>query len=315
MLSARPILMDQRAQVGILVLGGTGMLGHKMFQRLRGRFPNTYCTIRGSLQEASIGHVDLLHQGHVFEHCDAANHTAVEAILLEHKPAVIVNCVGIVKQRPEAKEAIPSLRVNALLPHRLAEICRNWGGRLIHISTDCVFSGRRGNYTEDDVADAEDLYGRTKSLGEVTTGNALTLRTSIIGRELVHQESLLEWLLQQDHRSVFGFRHAWFSGVTTAKLADVVGDMIEKCPSLDGLYQVTSEKISKYELLGLLRDAYGLDMEIAPDDTFFCDRSMCGAKFQAATGYVCPAWPALVAQLVEDETPYDEWRTVKHEVL
>jgi dTDP-4-dehydrorhamnose reductase len=307
--------MREPTQIEILILGGTGMLGHKMFQRLRRRFPSTYCTIRRSLLEPSIRNVDLLQQGHAFENCDAADLMAIEAFLLEHKPAVVVNCVGIVKQRPEAKEAVPSILLNALLPHRLAEICQGWGGRLIHISTDCVFSGKRGNYTEYDLADAEDLYGRTKSLGEVTTGNALTLRTSIVGRELVHQESLLEWFLLQNRKSVFGYRRAWFSGVTTSEMADVVGDLIEKHPNLCGLYQVTSQRISKYELLCLLRDAYGLDIEIVPDDAFFRDLSMCGLKFQAATGYVCATWPELVTELVEDETAYDEWRTVKNEVL
>jgi dTDP-4-dehydrorhamnose reductase len=307
--------MEHQTQVEILILGGTGMLGHKMFQRLQQRFPNTYCTIRGSLQEPSLGQVELLQQGHVFEHCDAADLTAMESFLLQHNPAVIVNCVGIVKQRPEAKEPVPSIQVNALLPHRLSAICRPWGGRLIHISTDCVFSGNRGNYTEDDVADADDLYGRTKFLGEVANGNSLTLRTSIIGRELVHQESLLEWFLQQNHKKVSGYRRAWFSGLTTTELTDVVGDLIENHSKLSGLYQVTSQRISKYELLRFLRDAYDLDVEILPDDAFFCDRSLSGLKFQAATRYVCPAWPELAAQLAQDETPYDEWRTVKHEVL
>ena len=291
------------------------MLGHKMFQRLRRRFPNTYCTIRGFLDGSSIGHVDLLQRGNVFEHCDGANLAALEAFLLHHKPEVIVNCVGIVKQRPEATETVPSIVLNALLPHRLAAICQHWSGRLIHISTDCVFSGKSGNYAEDDVADAEDLYGRTKYLGEVTSGNVLTLRTSIIGRELVHQESLLEWFFQQNHKKVFGYRQAWFSGLTTSQLTDVVGDLIGQHPNLCGLYQVTSQRISKYELLCLLRDAYGLQIEILPDEEFHCDRSLNGLKFKAATGYTCPTWPDLVTQLVEDETPYDEWRTVENEVL
>jgi dTDP-4-dehydrorhamnose reductase len=305
----------QASQVEVLILGGTGMLGHKMFQRLQQRFPDTYCTIRGSLHHASVRHIDLLQKGHVFEHCDATDLDAMGLFLLEHKPAVVVNCVGIVKQRPEAKESVSSILLNALLPHRLAEFCRRWNGRLIHISTDCVFSGAGGDYREEDPADAGDLYGRTKYLGELTNGSALTLRTSIIGRELLHQESLLEWFLRQNHQQVYGYRRAWFSGVTTTELANVVADLIEDQPHLRGLYHVAGQRISKYELLFLLRDAYRLNTEIVPDDEFFCDRSLRGLKFHAATGYACPCWPELVTQLTEDETPYADWREAKHEVL
>jgi dTDP-4-dehydrorhamnose reductase len=307
--------MRQPTQTKILILGGTGMLGHKMFQRLRKRFPETYCTIRGSIDEPSVRNVDLFQAGHVFEHWDASDLTAIEPFLLDQKPGVVINCVGIIKQRPAAKESIPSILLNALLPHHLVDICSRWGGRVIHISTDCVFSGRRGNYDEEDASDAEDLYGRTKFLGEVKHGNALTLRTSIIGRELVHEESLLEWFLNQNHKRVIGYKRAFFSGLTTNRLADVVGDLIDKQPNLRGLYQVTSQTISKYELLCLIRGAYDLEIEILPDDEFFCDRGLSGLKFEAATDYVRPAWPELVAQLANDETPYEEWRTVKNEVF
>ena len=291
------------------------MLGHKMFQQLRKRFPDTYCTIRGSIEESSVRHIDLFHTGHVFEHWDASDLTAIEPFLMDHKPRVVINCVGIIKQRPAAKESIPSILLNALLPHQLAGICRRWGGRLIHFGTDCVFSGKRGNYDEEDVADAEDLYGRSKLLGEVTRDNVLTLRTSIIGRELIHCQSLLEWLLNQNHRRVYGYKRALFSGLTTNRLADIVGDLIEKHPNLCGLYQVASQTISKFDLLRLLCAAYELDIEILTNDQFFCDRSLRADKFEAATGYSCPPWQELVTQLANDDTPYEEWRTVKNEVL
>jgi dTDP-4-dehydrorhamnose reductase len=307
--------MSPQHENRILVLGGTGMLGHKMFQRLRKRFPETYCTIRGSIDDLPVRNIDVFHSGHVLEHRDLTDLAALERFFAEHRPQVVANCVGIIKQRPAAKEAVPSIFTNALLPHQLSEICQRWGARLIHFSTDCVFSGKRGNYREDDVADAADLYGRTKSLGEVDSGNALTLRTSIIGRELIHFQSLLEWLLTQNHQRVGGYRHALFSGLTTNQLADLVGDLIEKHPDLCGLFHVASQTISKFDLLCLLRDAYELDVEILPDDGFFCDRSLRGDKFEAATGYVCPPWRELAAQLANDDTPYEEWRTVKNEVL
>jgi dTDP-4-dehydrorhamnose reductase len=226
-----------------------------------------------------------------------------------------VNCVGLIKQRTASHEAIPSIVVNALLPHQLYEICRRWGAKLIHFSTDCVFSGKVGNYSEDDPPDARDFYGRTKALGEVPSSDALTLRTSIIGRELKHFRSLLDWFLNQNHQRVYGYRRALFSGLTTNQLADVVGDVIEMHPNLCGLYHVASQTISKFDLLCMLRDAYGLDIEIAPDDEFCCDRSLCANKFKAATGYVCPPWQELIAHLTMDDTPYEEWRTINNEVL
>jgi dTDP-4-dehydrorhamnose reductase len=291
------------------------MLGHKMFQRLRKRFSETYCTIRGSVRDANLEHIELFEAGDVCEHVDAADYAGLERLLRDRQPKAIVNCMGIVKQRREAKEALPSILVNALLPHQLAEACSVWGGRLIHISTDCVFDGRRGGYRETDITDAEDMYGRSKALGETVAENALTLRTSIIGRELFHFQSLLEWFLARDHARVRGFQRAMYSGTTTSELAAVVGDIINDHPLLTGLFQVTGPTVSKYELLSLLRDAYALDVEISPDNEFSCDRSMNGEKFRAATGYVSPGWPELAAELASDETPYEQWRRVKHEVL
>lgn len=292
----------------ILVLGGTGMLGHKMFQVLKERFPDTFCAIRNSKRDERLTKISLLQSENVIDGVNAEDFASLQKMLVERRPEWIVNCVGIVKQRAEAKAALPSVALNALLPHWLADRCLAWGGRLIHISTDCVFSGKVGGYTEDSPSDAEDLYGRTKYLGEVAAENAITLRTSIIGRELFHRESLLEWLLSQEKKRVMGFRRAFYSGVTTNHLAEVVGDIIQLHPRLSGLYQVTSQTISKRDLLCLLRDAYRLEVEIAPDDAFHCDRSMLGDRFRRATGYVCPPWPKLVAQLASDPTPYQHWR-------
>ena len=292
----------------ILVLGGEGMLGHKMFQTLAARYPDTCCTIRGSLEEPFYRRIDLFRQGTVLERVDAMDFTALGRKLREIAPAFIVNCVGVIKQREEAKAAVPSLTLNALLPHKLAEYAREWGGRVIHFSTDCIFSGKRGGYTEDDPSDAEDLYGKSKYLGEVTAENALTLRTSIIGRELSHFRSLLEWVLAQKGKSIRGFRRVIYSGVTTNYLSRRVGDILTDHPRLSGLYQVTSPPISKHDLLCLLRDAFKLDVTIVPDEQEASDRGMVGDRFMKATGYVCPAWPDLAADLADDPTPYGKWR-------
>jgi len=303
----------------VLVLGGTGMLGHKMFQILRERFPETRCAIRGSKNDGWLKKTGLFCSDAVIDGVNAADFPALQKLLKERQPQVVVNCVGIVKQRAEAKAALPSIAINSYLPHWLANLCAGWGGRLIHFSTDCVFSGRGAKcatkfaygYREDDPPDAEDLYGKTKYLGEGAAENAITLRTSIIGRELRHYQSLLEWFLSQQGRRIAGFKRALYSGVTTNHLSEVVGDVIQRHPRLSGLYQVTSQTISKYDLLCLLRDAYRLDVEIVPDEIFHCDRSMNGDRFRQATGYVCPPWPELVAQLAKDPTPYKQ--SVNHE--
>lgn len=298
----------------ILVLGANGMLGHKMFQVLRERFPETHGTIRGCLTDSALSNIDLFQEGHIIEELAADDFTTLDFFLRLRQPEFVVNCIGIVKQRPAAEDAIQSITINSLLPHHLAKVCSQWGGRVIHISTDCVFNGRHGGghgYTEEDPADADDLYGRSKRLGEVTTGNALTLRTSMIGRELSNHASLLEWVLSRNHSvpaQVSGYKRAFYSGVTTNHLAEVVGNIIEFHPALSGLYHVASQTISKYKLLHLIREAFHLYVEITPDENFFCNRSLNGERFQHATGYVCPSWPELIEQLAKDPTPYHTWR-------
>ena len=292
----------------ILVLGATGMLGHKMLQVLGERFPHTQGTMHGSVNEGPLAQMQLFSDQQLIGYVDAENFPALSALLRRMEPDVIVNCIGVIKQRSEAKAYIPSITINALLPHRLAEVCGEWGGRLIHFSTDCVFSGEQGGYTEDSPSDATDLYGKTKYLGEVATDNAITLRTSIIGRELTHHHSLLDWFLSQHNATVQGYTRALYSGVTTNHLAEVVGNLIEHHPHLSGLYQVTGQTISKYDLLCLLRDAWAMNVEIIPNEIFACDRSMKGDKFHQATGYSAPPWPELVAQLAADTTLYQEWR-------
>ena len=293
----------------VLILGGAGMLGHKLFQILRERFPGTICTTRKNVQHPPFDQIDLLQGPDVIRGVDVMDFESLHRVLAGLQPDYVVNCVGIIKQRDEAAMALPSITVNSLLPHKLAAMVKEWGGRVIHFSTDCVFSGKRGGYTEQDDSDADDLYGKSKFLGEVTTENALTLRTSIIGRELVEHKSLLDWFLSQNHKTVKGFKRVIYAGVTTNHMADVVTEIIRKSRPISGLYQVVSDPISKYDLLCLLRDAYRLDIEILADETVVSDRSMQGDKLRAATGYVSPAWPLLAKNLADDRTPYDQWIT------
>ena len=291
----------------ILILGGAGMLGHKMAQTLSARFPDTWWTLRGSKQDGPGARVPFLQSERCLEKVDAMDWPALAGLLDRIRPDAIVNCIGIIKQRAEATSPIPSIAVNSLLPHQLADAAAKWGGRLVHFSTDCVFSGRKGSYAETDTADAEDLYGRSKFLGEAVAGNALTLRTSIIGRELQSHQSLLDWFLLGGHAKVRGFRRVWWSGVTTNHLADLVCDILGKHPSLNGLFQVSSGRISKYDLLCQIRNTYGLNVEVEPVNEPINDRSLVGSRLTAAIGYRCPSWDQLLAQLVTDPTPYDRY--------
>jgi dTDP-4-dehydrorhamnose reductase len=291
----------------ILVLGGAGMLGHKMFQHLRAEFSDVVCAMRRSASIPPLDHVELLQGPDVLAGVDVMDFDGLSSWLHRLRPDFTINCVGIIKQRRLANDAVSSITINSLFPHQLAALAARWGGRVIHFSTDCVFNGHRGRYTESDPPDALDLYGRSKSLGEVVAANALTLRTSIIGRELLEHRSLLDWFLSQNGHRVRGYRKALYSGVTTNYLAATVAAIIHRKPALSGLYQIASERLSKLELLHLLRNAYCLNIEIEPDDTYIYDRSMLGARFVEATGIVCPPWTELIDQLATDPTPYNRW--------
>jgi dTDP-4-dehydrorhamnose reductase len=219
--------------------------------------------------------------------------------LSDFRPQALVNAVGIIKQRTTANEAIPSLEINALLPHRLALVCRMVGARLLHMSTDCVFTGAKGIYTEDDISDATDLYGRSKLLGEASDEGCITLRTSIIGLELARKTSLIEWYLAQRGR-IRGFDRAIYTGFSTAEMARVIERVIVQHADLSGLWHVASVPISKYALLTLLNQKLGrTDLLIERDDTFVCDRSLDGSRFNKQTGYVPPSWDAMLDELAQ----------------
>jgi dTDP-4-dehydrorhamnose reductase len=289
----------------VLILGGGGMLGHKLCQIYRTRF-DAWATVR-STAETLVGY-DLLDSERIREGVDAMRVSSVAQAIAQVEPDAVVNCIGIIKQRSEAQTPIPCLTVNSLFPHQLAEICRSHRARLIHISTDCVFSGRKGMYRESDASDAEDLYGRSKCLGEVGGRGCLTLRTSIVGRELSGANGLVEWFLGNRNGKVRGFRRAVFSGFTTRALAGIIADVLENYADLEGLYQVSSDPISKYDLLGLLNDVYRLGIQIEPDDQFHCDRSLDSSRFRNDVGFLHLGWREMIQDMHGDATPYDEWR-------
>jgi dTDP-4-dehydrorhamnose reductase len=227
---------------------------------------------------------------------DVENIDSLARLFGELRPQLVVNCIGLVKQLSNADDPLQALPINALLPHRLARLCALIDARLVHVSTDCVFDGRQGNYRETDSSNADDLYGRSKYLGEVAYQHTITLRTSIIGHELDGSHGLVNWFLAQEGR-VKGYRRAIFSGLPTVELARVVRDVVLPRTDLFGLYHVSAAPIAKYELLKLVTEAYRKVIDIEPDDNVVIDRSLDASRFHAATGYIAPAWPDLVAHM------------------
>jgi len=282
--------------VKILILGGDGMLGHELFFQL-GLRHETRVTLRQSL--AAYSHHGSFERANTFDGIDVRAPGAVEKVLDEYRPHAVVNAVGIVKQRPESEEAIISIEVNALLPHRLALACRKLGAQLVHLSTDCVFSGKRGAYLETDLPDPVDTYGRSKLLGELNTDGAITLRTSMIGRGLSRQSGLVDWFLAQ-RAPVQGYRNAVFSGLTTRELGRVIGMVIEKHPKASGLYHVSAQPISKLDLLTKLRSRLGSGPDIVPAEEPRIDRSLDSTRFRNAFGYTPPSWDQMLDELARD---------------
>ena len=176
----------------VLILGGSGMLGHKLSLEFRDSF-DTWITLRHEHEGGKW--LELFERAKVIRGVDVTVEDKVRRAIAVSEPDVVINCVGLVKQRPEAEDPVLSIKLNSLFPHQLANLCAREGTRMIHISTDCVFSGQKGMYSEDDVADARDIYGKTKYLGEISDRGCLTLRTSIIGRELHTSNGLVEWFL------------------------------------------------------------------------------------------------------------------------
>jgi len=279
--------------VRILILGGDGMLGHQLLKFLAPRH-EVKVTLRQDLDAYSS--YRLFDKDNAYTGVDVRSFERLVEVVADFRPEAIINAVGIVKQRPTAKESIPSLEINSLLPHRLSVLCKGIGARLIHLSTDCIFSGKKGNYQENDPADAVDLYGKTKFLGETQDSHCLTLRTSIIGRELSRNKSLLEWFLAQSG-TIKGFTKAIYTGFTTLEMSRIIENMLVNHPEASGVYQVSSEPISKYDLLLLFREKLGHKVEIIPDDKFYCDRSLDSSRFRKEFGYTPPTWETMIEEL------------------
>lgn len=273
------------------------MIGHTIFRVLRGSSNwEVFGTIRTDFSkqnflpfpaESIVSNINLLDD--VF----------LVRIINRLRPNIVINCAGLTKHKADSDDPLFALPINSLMPHRLANLCRLTGTRLIHISTDCVFSGRKGNYTEDDFTDARDVYGKSKALGEIQYQNTITLRTSTIGHELQSKNGLLEWFLSQNEHCK-GYSRAIFSGFPTIVLAEVIRDFVIPQENLSGLFNVAANPINKYDLLKLISKVYIKKIEIIPEDSLIIDRSLNGERFRQATGYHAPSWPELIQSMYDD---------------
>lgn len=269
------------------------MIGNAMLRVLS---ENTDWTVVGAVRVESDKHFFTESIASRMMSCvDVSSEDSLTRLFAVARPNVVVNCVGLTKHLPAGNHPLTAILMNALLPHRLAELCGLTSARLIHVSTDCVFSGAAGNYKETDPADATDIYGRSKLLGEVGGPGLVTLRTSTIGHELRTKYGLLEWFLSQPRCK--GFTGAVFSGLPSVVFAQIVRDFVIPDLRLTGLYHVAGAPIAKADLLGMIARAYRHDIEIVPDDSVAIDRSLDSALFRETTGYSAPAWPELIATM------------------
>jgi len=283
--------------MNLLLLGATGMLGHKLLQQLS-QGHEVWGTVRGEPREAP--EIPGVARSRLIGGVTASDLGSIRRAMARVDAAAVLNCIGIVKQIDAGKDPIASITINALLPHQLSRICAQAGARLIHFSTDCVFSGGGGAHRESDPPDPSDLYGRTKLLGELDDPHCFTIRSSIVGRELRRGTGLFDWFLSQRGGQVRGYRHALYTGLTTLAMADVVRLVLESHPELSGVWQVSADPIDKCSLLELVEHVYGLGIRIEPDLDFHCDRRLDSSRFRTATGWAPPTWQAMIEAMHAD---------------
>ncbi|MBL9030053.1 MAG: SDR family oxidoreductase [Caedimonas sp.] len=275
--------------MSILVLGATGLLGNAVFRVLS---ESGDCPVFGTIRNVEAQQFfipELASRLQVVE--DLRDEAQMITLFDLLRPNVVVNCTALGKDTPQ--DPMKMVSVFSVLPRRLAHLCRLRQVRLVQISSDGVFSGNRGGYTEDDLPDANDPYGIAKLLGEVEGPGMITLRTSIIGHELFSRNGLLEWFLSQDGECT-GYRRVIFSGFPTVALAQVIRDVVLPCPELQGIYHLATSPISKFDLLQLVAQRYSRSTRIVPSDKLVIDRSLSADRFARATGYVAPEWPELI---------------------
>lgn len=286
----------------ILILGVSGLIGHRLFQRL-----SLDHEVFGTLHKSkyAYGHISYLSSQNIIECIDVLQLDILKGVIYSINPEVIINCVGITKRKNEINSLVQTLKINALFPHELTTLSKTNNIRLIHFSTDCVFNGNIGNYSEESFTDAKDIYGRTKALGEISYENTLTIRSSFIGQELIGKTELLEWLLSQNGKKIKGYSNTFYSGVSTLFMSEVINKIIVDFPNLCGLYQLaTTTPITKFELLCIAREAFNLDIDIIPDFREFHSPTLIGTKLSREIDLIVPSWQEMMFELARVQEFY-----------
>ena len=286
----------------ILILGGSGLIGNRLVRTLD-EVADVFATTR---KDDSDGFPKkLLKRNKWITKFEASDFKLVEKKIRESKPDVLINCVGDTKRGLFPKDLSSQMQINSLLPHFLNSLAIDLGVRLVHLSTDCVFSGGKGNYSETFVPDAIDVYGRFKADGEFCNPFNLTLRTSFVGREINSFTNLFEWARRNQNRKIQGFKNVVYSGFTTLAFSTIVKEIIFEKQNLTGLWNVASKPISKLDLLVMLNDSLKYNLDIESNDEVVLNRSLNSEEFKKSTQICIPSW----AKMIEDYALDDIWYT------
>ena len=289
----------------VMILGASGFIGHKLLQELEGNL-EVYGLLHYS--KSFYGDIPLLNGKNIFDELDVLDYSRVVKVFDLVQPDVIINCIGVTKRKINTKNILETIEINSLLPRRLAKWAKENKKKLIHFSTDCVFDGKIGNYNEKSLTTAEDMYGRTKALGEVECGNTLVLRSSFIGLELFSKTELLEWFLSQENKAIKGFTRTMYSGVSTIYLAKTVKKIITNHKNLFGLYQLAPiNAISKYDLLCLAKKSFKVNIEIIPDDKQIHMPTLDASKLREKIGFKVPNWEAMMHDIAQEKSFYSKF--------
>jgi dTDP-4-dehydrorhamnose reductase len=284
----------------LLILGGSGMVGHTLIKQLSAKH-EVFTILRDKMDlQSSKFFEKILKKDRCVLIDDINQYENLNIIIKQISPDIIINCIGVIKQRNDIKNTLNMIRINSLLPHILNDICHTNKIKLIHLSTDCVFSGNKGNYKESDNPDPIDKYGESKLLGEINEGSSLTIRTSFIGPELFNKKSLFEWIKSQKNTEIDGFENAIYSGLTTLTFAQVIENIIDKHLDLSGVWQVSSDSISKFELIKMINQKFNLNIKINRNSSFQCNRSLNSSKFKKKTAIKIPSWESMINNLYND---------------
>ena len=283
----------------VLILGGSGMVGHALIKNLSDKYEVFSILRQRTDLESTEFFKNILEKNRCIFLDDINQHRKLSDVIKKISPDILINCIGVIKQRGDVKNILNMIKINALLPHILNEICFKNKVKLIHLSTDCVFSGNKGYYKESDNPDPVDKYGASKLLGEIVEGDALTIRTSFIGPELFNKKSLFEWIKSQKDGEIDGFENAIYSGLTTYAFANVVEQIINQHQDLNGLWQISSDPISKFDLIALINVIFKLNIKINRNSSFQCDRSLNSSEFRNKTKIMVPSWEEMINDLYE----------------